>query len=101
MKHLHGNAAATSSFAILLTTLVLSGCDGSGGDGHAGHDDHGPPGASSNEVSLGRKVPTANASSKRVSSLADIVAWGAASPSMRGMAGPVGAALELVLWKAW
>ena len=53
MKHLNGNAAATPSFAILLTTLVLSGCDGGGGgDGHAGHDDHGPPGASSNEVGL-------------------------------------------------
>jgi len=51
VKHLNG--AATPCFAILFTTLILSGCDGGGGgDGHAGHDDHGPPGASSNEVAL-------------------------------------------------
>jgi len=42
---------AKSGLAILFTTLALVGCD-SGKGGGDGHDDHGPPGASSNQVSL-------------------------------------------------
>lgn len=43
---------ALSWVGLLLTGLVLSACDGAPSDPHAGHDDHGPPGASSNEVTL-------------------------------------------------
>lgn len=39
-------------FASLVLALALGGCDSKSGDGHSGHDDHGPPGASGDEVSL-------------------------------------------------